>query len=150
MNNCRKRFAKIIFSLLILTFSHWSCDKKKESQILYKPITNRNHDATCQWISDKNNALKADYITIALQHYTFYINQKNYPEAARVLDLTCDNLDYNYNYNKTFLETLAYFSKNYRPYLPAKSTSFVDSFFGNYYSDIGNYKKAIPFFESRG
>lgn len=147
MNYCRKRFIKIIFSIIILTVVLWSCDNKKESEILYKPTPTKTLDITCQWISNKKNALYPDYIPIALQHYNYYIQQKNYSEAAQVLDLICDNLDYNNLYKADFLKTLSYFSNNYRKRLSAKSTTFTDSYFGNYYSDIGNYKKAIVFFK---
>jgi signal transduction histidine kinase len=134
----------VVFAFIICYV--WACTPKSENTVIYTEPDEEKLDSVCEWLENKANYSDTNYLATFYSYYVRNIKTENYNAAAKALELTSINLDYNYNYDTTFLSTLTYFSNHYRSKIPEQTTAFLDNYFGNYYFDSGNYKKASEYY----
>uniref|UniRef100_UPI00374FE759 ATP-binding protein n=1 Tax=Flavobacterium sp. TaxID=239 RepID=UPI00374FE759 len=79
-------------------------------------------------------------------YYNSKIAQKKYIEAAKILDVISAKLAFLYDFNEPFLNTVKEFDQKYRSKVPVLKTTFVDSYYADYYFDKGNFQKACDYF----
>jgi two-component system NarL family sensor kinase len=141
MPDCKKVVSLFISIIIMLSFL--ACNDKKESTIVYKKPALEKLDATCTWLRKGGNFLKEDYMPVFYKYYNEKIKEQDYLKAAKALELVAWNTASYVSYDQRLFQTISDFSKKYRSEVPENNTRFIDMYFGDYYTDKGNLKKAI-------
>lgn len=138
-----KRFIYFFIGLLILL----GCSDKKENNVVFVKEQPTKEDATKVWLRESENYQNdKNYFPVFYNYYNNKIAQKNYSDAAKILDVVSTKLVYFYDFNETFLATIKNFDNKYRAKLPALKTTFVDNYYANYYYDKGDFQKSCDYF----
>lgn len=132
-----------LFILIIVVFSFWACNEKKEINELYKKPALEKLDATCTWLRKGDNFLKENYMPAFYKYYNQKIKEQNYKKAAKALELVAWNTASYASYDQRFFQTITDFLKKYGSEVPENNTRFINMYYGDYYTDKGNLKKAI-------
>jgi len=128
--------------LFVLFLFLAGCNQQKENVIYKKPLT-ENLNATCKWLENKANFEKSNYQTVFYDYYNKNINAEKYAEAAKAMKIvSLQNAYYTY-FDTKFFNTITFFEKNYKDKISEKEASFINTYFGDFYSDKGNFNKAI-------
>lgn len=143
---CRKIIGKRNGVLILITLFLWSCNQQKDTAIIYKKPLPESLDATCTWLDKNENFNKATYMPTFYNYYNQKIKEKKFLDAAKALKIVSWKTSCFQWYRQSFLKTITDFSNTYRNKIPAVEASFIDFYLGVYYSDYGNYKKAISYF----
>lgn len=146
MFGSKKRFVELslLFTLLLLTL--FSCEEKNTNTVLYTKPIDENYDATCKWLNEKSNYHKSDYLVVFYNYFDKKIKEKDYLNAAKAMEIVSKKKVHYYTYDDVFIAKLREFSKKYGDKVPEKNTTFVNSYFGDYYSDNGDFKKSIVYY----
>ncbi len=144
---CKKIFWKRNSLLVLMAFFLWSCHEKKDSTICYKKPPSEILNSTCTWLNKDENFNKPSYMPSFYTYYNKKIKEKKFMDASRALEIVLWKTCCFQWFRASFLQTIITFSKLYRSKIPAINTSYIDNYLGNYYSDQGNYKKAISYYE---
>lgn len=140
-----KCFVYIFAGLLFLL----GCNDKKESNVVFFKEQPAKEDAIKTWLrQNENYANSKNYLLVFNTYYNKKISEKNYLDAAKILDVVSLKLAYFYDFNDEFIATINEFDVKYRQELPALKTTFVDSYLANYYYDRGDFKKACDYFKN--
>ena len=140
-----KRFIYIFAGLLFLL----GCNDKKESNVVFVKEQPAKEDAIKTWLrQNENYANSKNYLLVFNTYYNKKISEKNYLDAAKILDVVSLKLAYFYDFNDEFIAAINEFDVKYRQELPALKTTFVDSYLANYYYDRGDFKKACDYFKN--
>ena len=142
MNNPFIRIISIITLLLFL-----GCSDKKESEVIFEKEIPVKEDAAKVWLRQNENYVNSkNYLSVFNNYYNAKIAEKNYLDAAKILDVVSTKLVFFYDFNKPFLATIKDFDNKYRNKIPALKTTFVDNYYANYYYDKGNFQKSCDYF----
>lgn len=142
-----KPFARIV-TILILLFI-LGCSDKKENNVVYVKEDPVKEDANKAWLHKVENYKKSkNYLLVLHQYYNHTIEERNYVNAAEILDIACVYLADSYDFNEPFMATIREFDTKYRKEVPALKTTFVDAYLANYYFDKYNLKKACEYFKN--
>lgn len=140
-----KQFARII--VIITLFIFLGCGDKKENNVVFVKEIPVKEDATKAWLHKVENYKKdKNYLSVLYKYYNQKIKERNYLEAAQILDITCVYLADSYDFNDVFVAVIKEFDAKYRKEVPALKTTFVDAYLANYYFDKSNLKKAGEYF----
>lgn len=141
-----KSAVKILIALSIMIFLI-ACNKEKNSEAVFVKDPNTKQDATTVWLRNTDNYNNSNhYFTVFYKYYNSKIAQKKYIEAAKILDVISAKLAFLYDFNEPFLNTIKEFDQKYRSKVPVLKTTFVDSYYADYYFDKGNFQKACDYF----
>lgn len=141
-----KSAVKILIALSIMIFLI-ACNKEKNSEAVFVKHPNSKQDATTVWLRNTDNYNNSNhYFTVFYKYYNSKIAQKKYIEAAKILDVISAKLAYLYDFNEPFLNTIKEFDQKYRSKVPVLKTTFVDSYYADFYFDKGNFQKACDYF----
>ena len=141
-----KSAVKILIALSIMIF-FIACNKEKNSEAVFVKDPNTKQDATTVWLRNTDNYNNSNhYFTVFYKYYNSKIAQKKYIEAAKILDVISAKLAFLYDFNEPFLNTVKEFDQKYRSKVPVLKTTFVDSYYADYYFDKGNFQKACDYF----
>lgn len=141
-----KSAVKILIALSIMIFLI-ACNKEKNSEAVFVKDPNTKQDATTVWLRNTDNYNNSNhYFTVFYKYYNSKIAQKKYIEAAKILDVISAKLAFLYDFNEPFLNTVKEFDQKYRSKVPVLKTTFVDSYYADYYFDKGNFQKACDYF----
>ncbi|MEO8517458.1 MAG: sensor histidine kinase [Flavobacterium sp.] len=133
----------ILCSCLILGLLLNSCDEKKETEVVFKKEEPAKEDATKAWLHKVEHYKKDEkYFLVLNKYYNQKIKERNYLNAAEILDIACVYLADSYDFNEPFMATIREFDTKYRKEVPVLKTTFVDAYLANYYYDKNNLKKA--------
>lgn len=124
----------------------YSCKEKSEDLIIYYKPKKEISNPTCAWLKDAKNYEKRNYMDVFYNYYNKKISEKDFLNAAKALDIVSVKKVYYYTYDDKFMETIKYFSENYINKIPKPNRNFIYSYYGDYYCDIGNYKKSINYY----
>ncbi|MNJ90701.1 Sensor histidine kinase LiaS [compost metagenome] len=142
MNNYRLNpFATNLLLLLFLS----ACGKQS-GKVIYHRESEEKTKSQISWLSDRDNFHEENYYAVFNTHYTKYIKEKKFDQAALVLSGLTDQEMYYSFFKESTLDTVLSFKKRYGDKLPWNETVFVESYIGNYHINQTNYKKAIPYF----
>jgi len=136
----------MMLALLLPLFFLWSCQKKKETGVVYEKIR-ENFDATCLWLINNQNFHNARYMPVFYSYYYKKLKEGNYRNAADALEIVSVKKSSYLSFDDAFMQTIEHFSNHYRNKLPPKTTTFIDIYIGDFYSDTGNFRKAIGYYE---
>lgn len=145
---CSRRLLKfnLVFLLMLLCFM--SCQEKSDVKVrYYKPLDDQ-FDKTCTWLNQKNNFYKKNYIPTFYSYYNKKIKEKDYSNASRALEIVCIKKAYFSTYDVKFMNTVNYFSDHYRSKIDPIKTTYIDTYFGCFYDDEGDFKKAISYYKN--
>jgi signal transduction histidine kinase len=142
----KKIIGKRIGLLLLMALFLGSCKKNHDTEIIYKEPAPEILDATCNWLNKDENFNKTTYLTTFYTYYNKKINEKNFNDAATALEIFSSKSDFFGWFDQSFFQTIKSFSNKYRNQISAVKASFIDKYLGDYYSDQGNYKKAISYY----
>lgn len=136
------------FFLLLLIINFFSaCNHNTENPIVFEKEPAIKEDATKVWLRKNENYVNSkNYFLVFNNYYNDKITKKNYVGAAKILDFVSTKLAFYYDFNEPFLGTIKTFDSLYRKKLPALKTTFVDSYYADYYYDKGNFKKACEYY----
>lgn len=123
--------------------SFLACSNKKEPKALYKKPPREKLDVTCTWLDKQDNFLKENYMSVFYKYYNEKIKEHDYKMAAKALGLVAWNTAGYVSFDQLFFDTVTDFSKKYRNEIPKNDSRFIDMYYGDYYMDKGNLKKAI-------
>lgn len=141
-----KSAVKILIALSIMIFLI-ACNKEKNIEAVFVKNPNTKQDATTVWLRNTDNYNNSNhYFTVFYKYYNSKIAQKKYIEAAKILDVISAKLAFLYDFNEPFLNTVKEFDQKYRSKVPVLKTTFVDSYYADYYFDKGNFQKACDYF----
>lgn len=132
-----------LFIFIITVFSFLACNDKKESTIVYKKPALEKLDATCTWLRKGDNFLKENYMPLFYKYYNEKIKEQDYIKAAKALEVVAWNTSSYASFDQRFFQTITGFSEKYSSEIPENNTRFINMYFGDYYTDKGNLKKAI-------
>ena len=132
-----------LFISIVIVFSFWACTDKKEADSLYKKPPLEKLDATCTWLRKGGNFLKENYMSVFYKYYDKKIKEQDYHKAAKALEVVAWNMAGFASFDQRFFETVTDFSNKYRNKIPENITRFINMYYGDYYTDKGNLKKAI-------
>lgn len=139
-----QRFIGTVLALLFFL----SCSDKKENGIVFKEELPAKEDATKAWLHKVEHYKKnKNYLVALYQYYNQKIKAEEYQNAAEILDIACVYLADSYDFNAKFVATIQDFDAKYRAKVPALKTTFVDSYFANYYYDKYDLEKAAEYFK---
>ena len=125
-----------------------ACNKEKNSEAVFVKDLSSKQDATTVWLRNTDNYNNRNhYFTVFYTYYNSKIAQNNYTEAAKILDVISAKLAFLYDFNEPFLNTVKEFDQKYRSKVPVLKTTFVDSYYADYYYDIGDFEKACYYFK---
>ncbi|WP_395062736.1 hypothetical protein, partial [Flavobacterium sp.] len=142
-----KTLAKIFIALTIVML-FIACNEEKKSAVVFKKETNKKEDATTIWLRNTDNYNNnKNYFPVFYTYYNTKIAQKNYLDAAKILDIISAKLAYLYDFNEHFLNTIKEFDQKYRSKVPVLKSTFVDSYFADYNYDKGNFQTACDYFK---
>ncbi len=131
--------------LLLLLVSACSKPSKK---IVYHREAGGKTDPAIEWLSKREYFHRADYYPVFKKYYSRQLNLKNYHKAADALEELIEQEMYYSFFQKSTLDTVRSFQKNYQQKLPWPETIFIESYIGNYYINQANYYAAIPHFKN--
>uniref|UniRef100_UPI003751D59A tetratricopeptide repeat-containing sensor histidine kinase n=1 Tax=Flavobacterium sp. TaxID=239 RepID=UPI003751D59A len=123
-----------------------SCEEKNKI-IVYKKNSKEKFDETCTWLNEKNNFYNKKFMPTFYDYYNKKIKEKDYEGARKALKIVSIKKSYFSSYDKKFTNTINYFSSNYRSQVSAIKTTFIDSYFGCFYDDEGDFKKALSYYK---
>lgn len=135
---------RILFFLCLLLLG--ACNKQKEETIIYKKPLKLNFDATCTWLNDVENYNKKNYLSVFYTYYDKKIKEEKFIDASRAMEIVSFKKSSHVLFDKPFMDAISFYSKNYRNKVPAINASFVESYLGDYYSDKGEFTKAISYY----
>ena len=142
-----KHLFKHLILLLNLLFI-LACNKEKNSEVVFEKPANTSEDTTTKWLRNNDNYNNnKNYFLVFKTYYNNKLRQKNYEDAAKILDLVSTKLAFFYDFNQPFLNIIKEFDTSYRKKLPVLKTTFVDNYFGEYEYDKGNFNKACGYFK---
>jgi two-component system, NarL family, sensor kinase len=139
---------KILFTLALIILLY-ACNGKKEGGVVFEKEIPTKEDATKTYLHQVENYKKdKNYLSVFYKYYKQKIAEKNYLNAAEVLDIACVYLADSYDYNDTFLKIVNEFNSKYRKEVPALKTTFIDAYLAHYYEDKSNLKKATEYYKN--
>jgi two-component system NarL family sensor kinase len=141
-------FKKGIFLLItiIVLSAFFACNEKKESNVVYKKPAPKKIDATFDWIKDDSHFVSPNYQTVLYNYYNKKLQQKNYILAAKTLEAAAWNTANYASFDKRLFQTITTFTEKYKDEVPESNMLFANMYFGDYYTDKGNLKKAIQYY----
>lgn len=119
------------------------CHEKPPQTVIYKEPSDTRLDATCQWLNKKEHFHKDSYLPVFYAYYQKKLANKDYRSAAYALGIVANKKIYFVVYDQRFLDTIHSFTSHYQSKAPARTAATVNSYLGNYYLELGNFKKAI-------
>lgn len=131
-----------VFLLLI------ACEEKSERKILFKEVKQAERDSTLGWFLQKPHFHLEEYDSVFTDYYYRKLKQKDYTSAARALEITSEHQTYYSDFSEELFHTIENFQRRYSRFLPKERITFLNSYIGNYYTDQGDFKRAIPYFRS--
>ncbi|WP_428232514.1 tetratricopeptide repeat-containing sensor histidine kinase [Flavobacterium sp.] len=140
-----KKHVFLLITIIILS-SFFACDKKEESTILYKKPAPEKIDATFDWIKEDSHFVNPNYQTVLYKYYNQKLKQKNYIMAAKTLEAAGWNAATYASFDKRLFQTITTFSEQYKDDVPENNMLFANMYFGDYYTDKGDLKKAIQYY----
>ena len=144
MSAIQKRFA-IISMIFILSFA---CNDNKPVAAVFVKEAPASEDPIVAWLkNDKNYRNNKNYLQVFYKHYNAKIAEKNYLQAAKILDIVSTKLIINYDFNQTFFATIKEFDSKYRNKFPALKTTFVDDYYANYIFEQGLFQKSCDYYK---
>lgn len=135
-----------LFITILILAAFLGCKEKKESTVLYKKTAPEKIDKTFDWIKDENNFIKPNYQTILYKYYNQKLKEKNYIIAAKTLEAAAWNTAGYASFDQRLFETITEFTAKYKNEIPENNTLFANMYYGDYYTDKGDLKKAIKFY----
>ncbi|MEO8240613.1 MAG: sensor histidine kinase [Flavobacterium sp.] len=104
---------------------------------------NEKISTVCAWLKNEANFEKPNYQTVFYDYYNKNIKTKKYTEAAKAMEIvSLQNASFVY-FDTKFFNAVTFFEKNYKDKVPKNTSTFIYTFFGDFYSDKGNFTKAI-------
>lgn len=136
----KKRIILKIFSISLLLLN--SCNQKTKV-ILYTKPPDEKLDSVCKWLKLDENFEKPNYQKVFYDYYNKNIQAEKYTEVAKVMEIvSLQNASFAY-FDTKFFNAVTAFEKNYKDKVSQKESTFIYTYFGDYYSDRGNFDKAI-------
>jgi two-component system, NarL family, sensor kinase len=140
----RLKYIILLVAMLIIT----SCSKEKNNNTVFEKDISTKEDATTIWLRNNDNYNNSkSYFPVFYKYYNNKIVNKEYTEAAKILDIVSTKLAFFYDFNEPFLATVQEFDAKYRKNVPALKTIFVDNYYGEYEYDKGNFQKSCDYFK---
>jgi two-component system NarL family sensor kinase len=137
----------IFFIIFFCLFFLNACKEEKKNEVVFEKKI-ENEDATKLWLRKNENYNNSNnYLIVFNNYYNKKLNEKNYLDAAGILDVVSTKLAFFYDFNEPFLATVKEFDAKYRKKAPVLKTTFVDSYLANYYYDKGEFKKSCVYFK---
>ncbi|RWX01383.1 tetratricopeptide repeat-containing sensor histidine kinase [Flavobacterium cerinum] len=137
-----RRFILNNICVFVIIIFFGSCNEKKGTTVYKKPL-NEKFDAVCTWLNDNNNFYKENYYSVFYEYYNRKIKEKKFKDAAQAMEFVSLISSGYASFDETFLKEVLSFSKNYKDKVPPINSTFVYTFQGDYYSDKGDFEKAI-------
>jgi two-component system, NarL family, sensor kinase len=141
-------YKKGLFLLItiLITGAFFSCNEKKESATLYKKPAVEKIDKTFDWIKVDTNFVNPNYQTTLYTYYNQKIKEKNYITAAKTLQAAAWNTAGYASFDQRLFQTITTFLEKYKNEIPEENTWFANMYYGDYYTDKGDIKKAIEWY----
>jgi two-component system NarL family sensor kinase len=140
--------SRLLLLLAVITLLY-ACNDKKENGVVFIKEISVQEDTTKSYLRKVENYKKdKKYLSVLYKYYNQKITEKNYINAAEILDIACIYLADSYDFNETFMATIKEFDSKYRKEVPALKTTFVDAYLANYYFDKSDLKKASEYFKN--
>ena len=140
-----KKYLFLFISILIMN-TFFSCNKRKENDILYKKPIPEKIDNTLDWLKVENNFLNKNYQTILYRYYDLKIKQKNYILAAKTLEVAAWNTANYATFDSRLFQTISTFLQQHKNEIPEENIFFINTYYGDYYTDKEDFKKAIEYY----
>lgn len=128
----------------LLLFS--GCEEKEGTEVIFKEVPVKL-DATCTWLEEKQHFHNEEYDRVFQDYYNEKLNQNDYVSAAKALEIVAENHSYYSSFDSSFQVTIQSFRQLYAGKLPRSKTTFLDNYMANYYSDQGDFREAITYYE---
>ena len=136
----------ILLITILMMGSFFACNEKKESDNLYKKPAVEKVDKTFDWIQAETNFVKPNYQTTLYTYYNQKLKEKNYITAAKTLQAAAWNTAIYASYDQRLFQTITTFLEKYKNEIPENNTWFANMYYGDYYTDKGDLKKAIEWY----
>jgi signal transduction histidine kinase len=130
-------------NFLIAIFLLVSCKKENHKNDLYVKPNEERLDSTCLWLKEEKNYSSPDYLKNFNTYYDSKIKTKNFNDAAKALEILAELKISNLSFDEDFSKKINDFAANYKEKIEKNKTTFLYSYIANYYSDKGEYQKAI-------
>ncbi|MFM9988740.1 hypothetical protein, partial [Flavobacterium sp.] len=132
-----------LINFLIAIFLLVSCKKENHKNDLYVKPNEERLDATCLWLKEGKNYKSPDYSKKFNTYYDSKIKTENFNDAAKALEIVAELKISNLSFDEDFSKKINDFAANYKEKIEKNKTTFLYSYIANYYSDKGEYQKAI-------
>jgi two-component system NarL family sensor kinase len=132
-----------LINFLIAIFLLVSCKKENHKNDLYVKPNEERLDATCLWLKEEKNYKSPDYSKNFNTYYDAKIKTKNFNDAAKALEIVAELKISNLSFDEDFSKKINDFAAKYKEKIKKNKTTFLYSYIANYYSDKGEYQKAI-------
>lgn len=137
---------KFHLNLLLLALFLCSCHKNNDDSVIYKKPVAEMRDPVYNWLAIRYNFNKPQFKRVFYSYYNNKIKEKNFKSAAKILEVvSLTNSSYT-SFDSTFTQTITYFSDHYKDKVPPVNATFIATYRGDYYSDKGDFKKAIYYY----
>ena len=138
---------KFSLAFLILALFLGACQEKSDNAIIYKKPIAVKMDPVYNWLAIRYNFNKPQFKRVFYTYYNKKIKEKKYKSAAKILEVVSLTYSSYTSFDSTFTKTITYFSDHYKDKVPAINATFIDTYIGDYYSDKGDFKKAIYYYQ---
>jgi two-component system NarL family sensor kinase len=139
--------AKFSLAFLISALFLGACQEKSDNAIIYKKPIAEKMDPVYNWLAIRYNFNKPQFKRVFYTYYNKKIKEKKYKSAAKILEVVSLTYSSYTSFDSTFTKTITYFSDHYKDKVPAINATFIDTYIGDYYSDKGDFKKAIYYYQ---
>jgi len=137
----RKLSINIMYALITLLYLV-SCNSTPEN-IIYKKPPKQKRDAISTWLNNSENFNTTDYQTTFYKYYNQKIKEKKFSDAARAMDYVSLKNSGSSFFDAKFIAAIHFFEDNYKNKVSEKEAMFIYTFLGDYYTDRGEFNKAI-------
>ncbi len=135
-----------LLNFLIVLFLLVSCKKENHKDALYVKPNEERLDAVCLWLKEDKNYNNPDYSKKFNTYYEAKIKTENFNDAAKALEIVSELKLNNLSFDADFFKKITDFEKNYKHKIEEKKTAFLYFYMAEYYSDRGEYQKAIDWY----
>ncbi len=142
MNRQLKSF---IFTSVLFLLGLCSCGKESSGSEIFTE-TELQQNSTYDWLNSHSNFHKEKYYSVFNHYYSHKLKEKDFSAAALALKAVTEQEIYFLSFDSTFLATVESFDALYSSHLHWSETLFIDSYRGNHWIDLGEYRKAIACF----
>ena len=137
----RSQYLTIFFSVLTSLFLLINCQKKNDNEgNIYAKPSEEKLDKYGIYLNNPANFFDTTYMNFFSKRYHQLLKEYKIDLAAQVLYITGKNLDKNYQYDTTFIQTNLQFLAKYKKQITDKYYSGIYGNIGKIYYNAGKYE----------